>query len=134
MNMFKARSSRILLALPILVIVTALSGCSGIEPWVKPYERDRLADPIMFLDADPVSSAYIYPYARSSVRGTDPCSLLSLQFRTIGNQAGFQEPPKRDQELAGQGYNCDAPNPASSRSDPFVEPARERRVRLISQP
>jgi hypothetical protein len=25
-----------------------LSGCS-IEPWVKPYERERLADPIMSL-------------------------------------------------------------------------------------
>ncbi len=36
-----------------------LSGCGGIEPWVKPYERDRLADPIMALDADPVSSAYL---------------------------------------------------------------------------
>ena len=24
-----------------------LSGCGSIEPWVKPYERERLADPIM---------------------------------------------------------------------------------------
>jgi len=24
-----------------------LLGCSPIEPWVKPYERERLADPIM---------------------------------------------------------------------------------------
>ena len=23
------------------------AGCSPIEPWVKPYERERLADPIM---------------------------------------------------------------------------------------
>ncbi len=48
-----------------------MAGCSGIEPWVKPYERDRLADPIMFLDADPVSSAYIqHVYeAREGARG-----------------------------------------------------------------
>jgi len=26
-----------------------LIGCSPIEPWVKPYERERLADPIMQL-------------------------------------------------------------------------------------
>ena len=26
--------------------VSALAGC-GIQPWVKPYERERLADPIM---------------------------------------------------------------------------------------
>ena len=24
-----------------------LAGCAPIEPWVKPYERERLADPIM---------------------------------------------------------------------------------------
>jgi hypothetical protein len=37
----------------------------------KPYERDRLADPIMFLDMDPVSSAYIYHVyeAREGARG-----------------------------------------------------------------
>jgi hypothetical protein len=71
MNMSKARISRILLMLPVLAIVAGLSACSGIEPWVKPYERDRLADPIMFLDADPVSSSYIYHVyeAREGARG-----------------------------------------------------------------
>ena len=51
--------------------LAALSGCSSIEPWVKPYERDRLADPIMFLDMDPVSSDYIYHVyeAREGERG-----------------------------------------------------------------
>ncbi len=42
-----------------LLLFGAISGCSGIEPWVKPYERDRLADPIMALDGDPVSSSYL---------------------------------------------------------------------------
>jgi len=71
MNIFRAGISRILLTLPILAIVAGLSACSGIEPWVKPYERDRLADPIMLLDADPVSSAYIYHVyeAREGARG-----------------------------------------------------------------
>jgi hypothetical protein len=37
-----------------------LSGCSSfgpvgpIEPWVKPYERERLADPIMKFSRDPL--------------------------------------------------------------------------------
>lgn len=48
---------RILLTLGVMA---GLSGCSGIEPWVKPYERDRLADPIMFLDHDPVSTSYMH--------------------------------------------------------------------------
>ena len=66
--MLQARFSRILLT---LLAVTVLSACSSIEPWVKPYERDRLADPIMFLDADPISSAYIYHVyeAREGARG-----------------------------------------------------------------
>ena len=41
------------------LVVVLLSGCGNIEPWVKPYERDRLADEIMFLDGDPVSTAYM---------------------------------------------------------------------------
>ena len=58
------------LLLPVIALA-ALSACSNIEPWVKPYERDRLADPIMFLDTDPVSSAYIYHVyeAREGARG-----------------------------------------------------------------
>ncbi len=54
-----------------LALIAGLSGCGGIEPWVKPYERDRLADPIMALDADPVSSSYIqHVYeAREGARG-----------------------------------------------------------------
>jgi len=33
---------------------TLLAGCSvpKLEPWVKPYERERLADPIMKLSRD----------------------------------------------------------------------------------
>ena len=47
-----------------------VAGCS-IEPWVKPYERDRLADPIMALDRDPVSSSYIHHVheSREGARG-----------------------------------------------------------------
>lgn len=62
---------RICRILVFLGVLSAASGCSSIEPWVKPYERDRLADPIMFLDMHPVSSAYIYHVyeAREGARG-----------------------------------------------------------------
>ena len=43
----------------VLLAVLGLSACGSVEPWVKPYERDRLADPIMALDGDPVSSSYL---------------------------------------------------------------------------
>lgn len=67
MNTTQSRIARILLTLAALY---GLSACS-IEPWVKPYERDRLADPIMALDGDPVSTAYIqHVYeAREGARG-----------------------------------------------------------------
>ncbi|HTY48625.1 MAG TPA: DUF4266 domain-containing protein [Steroidobacteraceae bacterium] len=48
-------------ALASIVAVGALagSGCSSIQPWVKPYEREHLADPIMAFDRSPISSAYL---------------------------------------------------------------------------
>ena len=55
----------------MMIALIGMSACGPIEPWVKPYERDRLADPIMFLDANPVSTAYIrHVYeAREGARG-----------------------------------------------------------------
>jgi len=47
---------------PILLLGTVAllaSACAPIEPWVKPYEREHLADPIMSIDRDPVSSSYM---------------------------------------------------------------------------
>ncbi len=55
----------------LIIAMTWMAGCTSIEPWVKPYERDRLADPIMALDGDPVSTAYIQHVfeAREGARG-----------------------------------------------------------------
>jgi len=39
--------------------ILATSACSPIKPWVKPYERDRLADPIMEWDRDVISGQYL---------------------------------------------------------------------------
>jgi Domain of unknown function (DUF4266) len=36
-----------------------LGGCSPIQPWVKPYEREHFADPIMSFNRDPVSGSYL---------------------------------------------------------------------------
>ncbi|HEX7079687.1 MAG TPA: DUF4266 domain-containing protein [Gammaproteobacteria bacterium] len=58
------------MSLALAVGLLSAAGCS-VEPWVKPYERDRLADPIMSWDRDPVSSAYIHHVyeAREGARG-----------------------------------------------------------------
>jgi hypothetical protein len=49
----------------------ALSACSSVQPWVKPYEREHLADPIMSFSPNPVSSVYLeHVYeAREGARG-----------------------------------------------------------------
>jgi hypothetical protein len=56
MTMNIRSTGRVLMA---ALLVGGLSACGPIEPWVKPYERDKLADPIMALDSDAVSTSYI---------------------------------------------------------------------------
>jgi hypothetical protein len=55
----------------LIVLTTLLLGGCSIEPWVKPYERAHLADPIMSFSRDPVSESYIHHVydAREGARG-----------------------------------------------------------------
>jgi hypothetical protein len=48
-------------------------GCSSVKPWVSPYERNNLADPIMSFSRAPVSSAYLHHVyqAREGARGAE---------------------------------------------------------------
>jgi hypothetical protein len=55
--MTKSRTVSLVLSAPLAALL--LAGCSSVEPWVKPYEREHLADPIMSFDRDPVSSTYL---------------------------------------------------------------------------
>jgi hypothetical protein len=41
-----------------LMLLAALSGCASFEPWVKPYEREHLADPIMALSRNSIAATY----------------------------------------------------------------------------
>jgi hypothetical protein len=43
------RNAPVLRAVALPLIAALLGGCSSIEPWVKPYEREQLSDPIMNL-------------------------------------------------------------------------------------
>jgi hypothetical protein len=53
------------------VLLAALTGCSSVEPWVKPYERQNFADPVMTGYRDPVAGAYLNHVfeAREGARG-----------------------------------------------------------------
>jgi hypothetical protein len=49
-------TSTVLIAVAVGLL---LGGCSPIEPWVKPYEREHFADPIMSFNRNPVSDDYL---------------------------------------------------------------------------
>ena len=42
----------------LLAAVAVLGGCA-IEPWVKPYERERLADPILQFSHGPLADRHL---------------------------------------------------------------------------
>jgi Domain of unknown function (DUF4266) len=42
----------------LLAGAALLGGCAPIEPWVKPYERERLADPVMKLSRDALADQH----------------------------------------------------------------------------
>jgi hypothetical protein len=44
--------------LAALALAAGLAGCTSVEPWVKPYEREHLADPIMALSRNSISATY----------------------------------------------------------------------------
>jgi hypothetical protein len=52
------RSARALGLAAAMLAGSLLAGCQ-VQPWVKPYEREHLADPIMSFDRNPISSSYL---------------------------------------------------------------------------
>ena len=58
-----SRLARIGAAALLALGATLLGGCSSfsvptVEPWVKPYERERLADPIMKLQRESLAAKH----------------------------------------------------------------------------
>ena len=60
----------------LLTLLFFVAGCSAIAPWVKPYERQKIADEIMSFERDPVANSYLnHVYdAREAARGGDGAS------------------------------------------------------------
>ena len=44
--------------LALMTLAALLGGCSSLQPWVKPYERERLADPIMKVSRDALADKH----------------------------------------------------------------------------
>lgn len=66
---------RSLLTLLLAACALASGGCGSweLKPWVSPYERNNLADPIMSFNRAPVATAYMdHVYqAREGARGAE---------------------------------------------------------------
>ncbi len=74
MQKFKRQGRTLLVAIGIAGALMS-GGCSSLEikPWVSPFERNNLADPIMSFSRDPVAASYLpHVYqAREGARGAE---------------------------------------------------------------
>lgn len=54
-------------------LISTAAGCSNIEPWIKPYERQNLADPIMLQSRHGIATSYLHHVyqSREGARGAE---------------------------------------------------------------
>jgi hypothetical protein len=86
MKVFTKTTTKKLIQLGLIGSAVLLGGCSStinetgdaisnwkLEPWVKPFERSNLADPIMSINRNPVALAYAkhVSESREGARGAD---------------------------------------------------------------
>lgn len=66
----------ILRRLLLITLLFSVAACSPIKPWVKPYERQKIADEIMSFERDPIAASYLHHVydAREAARGGDGAS------------------------------------------------------------
>ncbi len=66
--------SRVLARLMVILSLSLMgTACADFKPWVKPYERDNLADPIMSLSRNGFADTYMHHVyqAREGARGAE---------------------------------------------------------------
>lgn len=56
----------------LVLLCVLMAGCAP-KPWLQPYERARLADPVMAMDRHPAASAFQHHVhqAREGARGAE---------------------------------------------------------------
>ena len=81
----RSRSLRVLGRSLLAAAALGALGACHMEPWVKPYERDHLADPVMSFDRDPVSSVYTdhVHEVREGSRGATGCGGRRLRLQLM---------------------------------------------------
>ncbi len=66
-------NARLLGRIGLLTLLATTAACSAPQPWVQPYERANLADPVMALDRDPVAASFLnhVQQSREGARGAE---------------------------------------------------------------
>ena len=105
------RCRQIMISASVLGALLLGSGCS-IQPWVKPYERDRLADPIMAWDRDAISNAYL-DHIRESREGSRGGRNKPRREREPRRAGGGGRGPKPQPEAPVEAFTPPTPAPAS---------------------
>ena len=65
--------TRMFRTLVVALLFVGAVGCTSIKPWVSPYERNNLADPIMSFSRAPIADVYMgHVYeSREGARGAE---------------------------------------------------------------
>ncbi len=59
---------RVAISMLLIGSLTACGSLTPIKPWVKPYERQNIADSIMSFNRDPIADSYLL-HVRESREG-----------------------------------------------------------------
>ena len=52
-------ATRLAQAAVAALLLAVVAGCAEPQPWVKPYEREHFADPVMIADRNPIVTNYL---------------------------------------------------------------------------
>jgi len=52
-------AARLVQAAVAALLLAVVAGCAVPQPWVKPYEREHFADPVMIADRNPAVTNYL---------------------------------------------------------------------------
>src|SRR5947208_14989314 len=85
---------KLMRALAGALLLAAFCGCAAPTPWVKPYEREHFADPIMAFNRDPVSGTSL-----QHVFQTRECARGAT--RTVGGGSGCHRRARRAPRTRG---------------------------------
>jgi len=65
--------NKVVVTFMMTLMLLGTVGCTPVKPWIKPYERTQLANPLMSFGRNPVQDGYIHHVyqAREGSKGAE---------------------------------------------------------------